>query len=104
MAQEISAGFHHRPDKTLHFVRVVAQLSFGYGHPAKRHFELAFDIGEQAHALSFATACSGTGSGLASMLPASSACRRIGSRPIGIITTSLSGSNPPAASIARVEL
>src|SRR5215813_13222232 len=53
MAQEISSRFHHRPYKTLHFVSVVAQLSFGYGYPAKRHFELAFDIGEQAHALFF---------------------------------------------------
>src|SRR5262249_39570548 len=37
MAQEISASFHHRPDKTLHFVRVVAQLSFGYGYPANAY-------------------------------------------------------------------
>src|SRR5262249_25434994 len=53
MAQEISAGFHYRPDKTLHFVTFAAQLSLGHRPSTKRHFELAFDIGKQAHALFF---------------------------------------------------
>ncbi len=102
MAQEKTAGLDHCANKSLHLIGILSEFFVRHGNAAERHFEFTFDIGEQAVAFLFGMACSGTGSGVASMLPANRACSRIGSRPIGMMITSLSGSSPPADSMARV--
>ena len=48
MAQEIPAGLHHRANETFHLIGILSEFLVGHGNTAERHFEFAFDIGEQA--------------------------------------------------------